>query len=101
MSEDSDIYWRATLDPADTGLPMVVQIERGHTRDGVRLKVGTNTATIAICPVPRVVTGHLRSTDLHAVSQWIQLNLLVILDYWDGTITAAELLRHLQRLDEP
>jgi hypothetical protein len=41
MSEaGGDIDWRATLDPADTGLPMVGQIERGHTRDGIRLKVG-------------------------------------------------------------
>ena len=82
---------------------MTVRVERGgHARADIRLKVdtarGPKEATIAVCPVPQVVDGHLPAADMRAISQWIQLNLIGVLDYWDGTISAAEVLQRLQRL---
>lgn len=111
MSAEDDFFLMANLRPAETGLPMVVWVsERGGARHDVRIKVSqthgpridpTNTATVAVRPAARLIAGQLSSADLQAVSRWVQRNRDAILDYWDSTISTAELLQQLQPLSPP
>lgn len=108
---DDDDFLMANLRPADTGLPMVVWLsEPGYAQHDVRIKVSqahgpridpTNTATVAIRPTPRLIVGRLSPADMRAVSQWIQLNQAVILDYWNSAISAREMLQRVQALSPP
>jgi hypothetical protein len=85
---------------------MVVWLsERGRARHDARIKVSrvhgtridpTNTATVAVRPVPRLVAGELPGEDFLRVGQWIELNRDVILDYWDGRIFTDELLQRIK-----
>jgi hypothetical protein len=107
MSND-ELYLMANLPPRLTGLPMVVWVsERGHARHDVRIKVSqshgsqmsiTNTATVAVRPAPRLVSGQLSPADMTAVGAWIRLNEAIIVAYWDGAIYTDELIQRLQRL---
>jgi hypothetical protein len=111
MSAEEDFFLMANLRPAETGLPMVVWVsERGNARHDLRIKVSqthgvridpTNTATVAVRPTARLIAGRLSPADLQAVARWVQLNRDAILDYWDSTISTAELLQRLQPLSPP
>jgi hypothetical protein len=116
MSAEEDFFLMANLRPAETGLPMVVWVsERGNARHDLRIKAcpvlrhgvsqthgvridPTNTATVAVRPTARLIAGRLSPADLQAVGRWIQLNRDAILDYWDSTISTAELLQRLHPL---
>jgi hypothetical protein len=111
MSAEDDFFLMANLRPAETGLPMVVWVsERGGARHDLCIKVSqthgpridpTNTATVAVRPTARLIAGRLSPADLQAVGLWIQLNRDAILDYWDSTISTAELLQRLRPLAPP
>ena len=111
MSDEDELYLMANLRPDDTGLPMVVWVsERGRARHDVRVKVALahghraspyDTASMAVRPTPRLVVGQLSAGDLRAVSNWVQLNEKVIVEYWDGAIGTGELMRRLQPLSPP
>jgi hypothetical protein len=106
--DDVDFFEMANLSPTVTGLPMVVWVsERGRARHDVRIKVHmahgrqisiSNTATVAVRPLPRLIGGRLSSGDLQAVSDWIRLNEAALVDYWEGRIYTDELIQRLQRL---
>ncbi|MBV8119739.1 MAG: hypothetical protein JO081_07360 [Alphaproteobacteria bacterium] len=103
-----EAYAMAKLQPSETGLPMAVSVtENDGFRHDVRVKVSrihgglgawTGVASVAVRPTPRLVIGHLDPTDLRLVSQWIELNRAVIIDYWDGALSLTELLARLKRL---
>jgi hypothetical protein len=106
--DNEALFEMANLFPADTGLPMVIWAsERGRAQHDVRVKVnqshGTrmlpgNLATVAVRPVPRLVTGRLSSADLQLVSRWIALNEAALVDYWEYRISTPEFVRRLQKL---
>ena len=100
----------ANLYPDDTGLPMTVWVSpRGRARHDARVKVcrtpgdnmdPSNLAVVAIRPSPRVVHGPLAQSDFVPVAAWIELNRDTLLDYWNGTISAAGLVTRLRRIGE-
>jgi hypothetical protein len=106
--DDTGFYEMVNLFPDDTGLPMVVWAsERGHARHDVQVKVyethGTrmlpgNLATVAVRPTPRLVSGQLSAADLRAVSDWIKLNEVALVDLWEYRISGFEFGRRMQRL---
>jgi hypothetical protein len=108
MSEADELYEMANLCPAETGLPMTVWVlPRGRARHDVRVKVNrshgprmtiTNTATVAVRPMPRLVTGQLAPADQQAVFRWVSLNEDALVAYWNGQIGTIELARRLQPL---
>ena len=108
MSEADELYEMANLYPAETGLPMTVWVSpRGRARHDVRVKVNrshgnrmtiTNTAIVAVRPLPRLVTGRLAPADEQAVFQWVKLNEDALVAYWNGLIGTIELARRLQPL---
>ena len=103
-----DLFEMANLSPTLTGLPMVVWVsERGRARHDVWIKVHmahgrqmsiSNTATVAVRPIPRLIAGQLSAADMQGVSEWIRLNEAALVDYWDGRIYTDELIQRLQRL---
>ena len=113
MSESEvelDQDWAAIkLLPVDTGLPMAVWITEndGYPHD-VRVKVsplhggrGSCRAAPSIGVRPRpheIVPGSLPAADVALVSDWIALNRDVIIDLWNGVITAREVYPRLQKL---
>jgi hypothetical protein len=108
MSEVADeTYLMAKLAPRLTGLPMAVWVtERNGFRHDVRVKVSrshgrrgswSDSASVTVRPTPQLI-GDLDAADLRLVSEWIELNRAVIVDYWDDTIDLDELLARLQRL---
>jgi hypothetical protein len=108
MSEADELYEMANLYPAETGLPMTVWVSpRGRTGHDVRVKVNrshgprmtiTNTATVAVRPMPRLVAGRLAPADQQAVFRWVSLNEDALVAYWNGQIGTIELARRLQPL---
>jgi hypothetical protein len=81
---------------AALGLPhdFLIKVMQTH---GSRMDPG-DLAVIAARPMPRLVAGHLSPADLRVVSNWIRLNEVVLVDYWEDRIYTDELLRRLQRL---
>ena len=88
----------ANLRPERTGLPFVVFIsQKGGARHDVRIKLAraakvrpSEMLTVAVRPAPRLVRGEMNSREFDLVKQWIELNLGVLIDYWDGTIEYTE-----------
>ena len=107
MSE-IETYEMVNLAPRLTGLPMTVWVQpRGGARHDVRITVNmthgrtmdpTNLAVVVVRPSPWLVAGHLSPADLRLVSDWIKLNEVVLVAYWEFTIDTDELLAQLQRL---
>ena len=105
---DTDFFLIANLRPATTGLLMVVWVsERGNARREVRVEVAlqhgdridpSHTAVFGVRPSPSLIFGNLSAADQRVVSDWITLNDAAIVEYWDGVIDAAELLRRLKRV---
>ena len=105
---EEDLYEMANLYPDTTGLPMTVWVSpRGNARHDARVKVNmahgdqmniSNTAVVAVCPSPRVLTGRLPRADTQAVFQWVSLNADALVEYWDGRIDTARLIHRLQSL---
>src|SRR5713226_3934967 len=109
--ETDDLFEMANLFPGTTGLPMTVWVSpRGNARHDVRIKVNmthgnqmriTNTAVVAVRPVPRVLHGQLPSADEKAVFQWVSLNTNALVEYWDGQIDTIQLGQKLKPLPSP
>lgn len=106
--DEDELFLMVNLSPRLTGLPMTVWVrpESGLPHD-VRIKVTmthgrsmsiSNTAVVAVRPVPRLITGHLSPSDLAQVSDWIKLNEAAIVDYWNFSIDTDEFLARLQKL---
>jgi len=110
MSEADELYEMANIYPADSGLPMTVWVgPRGDPppRHDVRIKVSmahgnrmsiSNTAVVAVRPVPRLVTGQLSAADLRLVSDWIHLNEAAIVAHWEGRSSAIQFAQQMKRL---
>ncbi|MBV8358182.1 MAG: hypothetical protein JO189_09645 [Deltaproteobacteria bacterium] len=106
--EDDDLFEMANLFAETTGLPMTVWVSpRGNARHDVRIKVNlthgnqmnpSNTAVVAVRPMPHVITGRLSPDDEKAVSQWISLNTAALVAYWEGEIDTAQLVKVLKLL---
>jgi len=97
-AEGQATYEMANLRPERTGLPFVVFIsQKGGARHDVRVKVArgakvrpSEMATVAVRPRPRVIRGALDPDDLALLTEWIELNRGVLVDYWNGDIEYTE-----------
>ena len=106
--EPDDTFEMANVFPRDTGLPMTVWVSpRGRARHDARINVclppgdrmdASNTAAVAIRPVPRVVSGNLPSHDFALVSQWIANNKSAPIGYWNGVLSTVEFVTQLRPL---
>lgn len=106
--DEVDLFEIANLYPDTTGLPMTVWVSpRGASRQDVRVKVNTmhgnhmnvaNTAVVGVRPTPRVIAGQLSPTDAQAVFEWVVLNRDTLVEYWDGRIDTARMIRGLKAL---
>jgi hypothetical protein len=92
------LFDMANLRPECTGLPFVVFIsQRGGARHDVRIKLArgpkvrpAEMITVAVRPRPRIIRGEMSTPEFDLVTQWIELNRRVLLDYWDGIIEYTE-----------
>lgn len=102
-AEGQALFQMANLRPERTGLPFIVFISQkgGARHDGlvhdIRVKVARATrarpsemVTVAIRPSVRVVRGELNSHEFDLLTQWIDLNRAVLIDYWNGIIEYTE-----------
>src|SRR5947208_282548 len=99
--EPEDLFEMANLFPRTTGLPMTVWVSpRGNARHDVRVKVNmthgnqmnaASTAVIGVRPAPHVIAGRLSPEDERAVVQWVSLNTVALVSYWDGQIDTIQL----------
>jgi hypothetical protein len=105
-----DLLTMTNLFPRRTGLPMTVWVSpRGRARHAARIKVNTthgpravidDSAVVAIRPEPRLVAGQLSPADLAAVSRWIRLNEVALIDHWNGIIDGGDLIERLRSLPQ-
>ena len=108
LSEEDELYLMASLHPRDTGLPRIVWASpRGGARHDARLEVSAAAgdrlqleggAVIALRPEPRLLHGDLSADERRAIYAWIELNLDVLIDYWEERATTFDLVRRHQRL---
>jgi hypothetical protein len=106
--DERDLFEMANLYPTTTGLPMTVWVSpRGNAKHDARVKVNashgsqmdiSNTAVVGIRPNPSIIEGNLSSADFAAVSNWITLNRVALIDYWDGKIDTIEMGRRLTKV---
>jgi hypothetical protein len=109
--EADDLFEMANLFPGTTGLPMTVWVSpRGNAHHDVRIKVNlthgnqmnvANTAVVGVRPVPRLIAGRLSPDDEQAVFQWISLNALALVAYWEGHIDTVQLGQMLRPIPQP
>jgi hypothetical protein len=107
-TESNDTFEMANLYPRDTGLPMTIWVSpRGRARHDARVKVcltpgdrmdATNTAVVAIRPVPRLISGALPARDFDLVTRWVAGNTDALIDYWNGTLSTVEFVQRMRRL---
>jgi hypothetical protein len=106
---EEDLFLMSNLSPRRTGLPFVVWISpRGNARHDVRVKVSPSPKTmpdefvvVAIRPEVKVLFGSLSATDLALLTKWIDQNLDVLVQFWEGNIEYTEdVLKALVRLEE-
>lgn len=92
------LFDMANLCPERTGLPFVVFIwQRGGARHDVRIKLArapkvrpSEMITVAVRPVPRLLRGRISSREFDLVKRWIELNIDVLVGYWNGAIAYTE-----------
>jgi hypothetical protein len=92
------LFAMANLRPKQTGLPFVVFLsQKGGARHDVRVKIArgpkvkpSEMVTVAVRPKPRVIHGVLDPDDLARLTEWIELNKDVLVDYWNGDIEYTE-----------
>ncbi|MGC2414086.1 MAG: hypothetical protein WA459_15475 [Stellaceae bacterium] len=100
-ADDADgqaLFDMANLRPERTGLPFVVFIsQKGGARHDVRVKIArgakvrpSEMVTVALRPNVRVIRGLLGPDDLDLLTEWIELNKDVLIQYWDGNIEYTE-----------
>ena len=100
-ADDTDgqaLFDMANLRPERTGLPFVVFIsQKGGARHDIRLKIAggakvrpSEMVTVALRPNIRVIRGLLSPDDLDQLTQWLELNKDVLIQYWDGDIEYTE-----------
>jgi len=96
--EGQALFEMANLRPERTGLPFVVFIsQKGGARHDVRVKIAhgakvrpSEMVTVAVRPNVRVIRGTLDPGDLARLAEWIELNRVVLVDYWNGDIEYTE-----------
>jgi hypothetical protein len=92
------LFEMANVRPERTGLPFVVFIsQKGGARHDVRIKLArgakvraSEMITVAVRPMPRIIQGKMNTHELDLVRQWIELNMQVLVDYWNGDIEYTE-----------
>jgi hypothetical protein len=92
------LFDMANLRPERTGLPFVVFIsQRGGARHDVRIKLSrgakvrsSEMITVAVRPMPRVIRGRMNAPEFDLVRRWIEENMQVLVDYWNGDIEYTE-----------
>jgi hypothetical protein len=92
------LFEMANLRPERTGLPFVVFIsQKGEAGHDVRVKLArgakvrrSEMITVAVRPTPRIVQGKLNTPELELVQRWIELNLDVLVNYWNSDIEYTE-----------
>ncbi len=97
-AEGQALFEMANLRPERTGLPFVVFIsQKGGARHDVRVKIAhgakvrpSEMATVSVRPKVRVIRGVLDPDDLALLTEWIELNKDVLIDYWNGEIEYSE-----------
>jgi hypothetical protein len=88
----------ANLRSDRTGLPFVVFIsQRGGAGHDDQIKLAraakvrpSETLTVAIRPLPRLIRGKVNKEEFDLVQRWIELNRNVLIDYWNGDIKSTE-----------
>jgi hypothetical protein len=92
------LFEMANLRPERTGLPFVMSIsQRGGAWHDVRVKLArgakvhpSDMITVAVRPTPRIVRGRLNTQEFDLVKLWIELNMDVLVNYWNGDIEYTE-----------
>ena len=105
VSTDS-FFDMANLYPKHTGLPFVVWISvQGNARHDVRVKVSLSPKaqpgemiSVALRPEVRVVDGDLSAEQFQLLTQWIELNREVLLQYWTGDIDIVDAVSLIQKI---
>ncbi len=96
----------ANLYPKHTGLPFVVWISvKGGARHDARVKVSLHPnvqpdepVSVAIRPEIRVVEGTMSQEHLTALTEWIELNREMLLQYWNGDIDTVDAVSMIQKV---
>jgi hypothetical protein len=92
------LFDMANLRPERTGLPFVVFIsQKGGARHDVRVKLArgakvrpSEMITVAVRPRPRIIRGELNTPEFELVRRWIEVNVDVLVNYWNGDIEYTE-----------
>jgi hypothetical protein len=99
VSTNTDVFFHmANLYPKHTGLPFVVWISvKGGARHDARVMVSVHSKaqpdeliSVAIRPEIRVVEGTMSQEHLAALTEWIELNREMLLQYWNGDIDTVD-----------
>jgi hypothetical protein len=61
----------------------------------------TDTAVVGVRPSPHIIAGRLSPNDEKAVFEWVSLNTVALLAYWEGEIDTVQLGNVLKSLATP
>jgi len=104
-NEVINFYEMASLQPSDTNTSLTIWIDEvGKDRKGKhnlpRLKVVYNGKylPVLIDAKPKVLEGDIPSKYFNKISEWIILNLDLLLKHWNQELTTMELFQAIKKL---
>ena len=100
-NEEQNLFEMVNLRPKDTGLPMTIWVgPKAGAKHDIRIKVCMNhgdtmnldnLAIVAIRPKPHVIVGMLSKNDEKLVFEWINLNLALLIAYWNYQLLTPQM----------
>ena len=102
----------ANVRPKYTGLPMIIYVSEKNARHGPRIKVsqsygdqlrGNALFSVTIERNPRVIgkRGDIRARDIGLVMEFIELNMPLLLAYWEQepVVDTLDMLQSLRKIE--
>lgn len=110
MNEKRFFEMAMSILPKDTGLPMNIWVsEQGHTKHWMRIKVQKdyshrknmehNSFTITI-PDKEIKgnTGIIKPSEINLVKNFIDINLKILIDYWNYEIDSKDFFKAMKKV---
>lgn len=106
LSLEDELFFMSNLYPKHTGLPFVIWISTGiGVQHDIRVKVSrgpkarpAEMISVGLRPNVHVIDGELSSAEVALLTRWVDLNLAVLLDYWNAELDTADALARLKIL---
>lgn len=110
FSNEDALFEMASFGTKTTGLPMIVWVTEKKPLNAAWIKVARNynqrilienTFSVLISDEPKAIAGdegEITTVDLKKIFEWVILNKVYLLKYWNHEVTTGELLDNIEKI---